>query len=75
MNSCSLKNILLDCIVTAVILACFKKNPSKFINFGVILNKEENMQPFQHITHHFQKGKNAAERKAEKNCAVMEKVL
>ena len=55
------KTILLDCIVTAVISACIKKNLWKLVNFCVailILKMKENRQCFWNIMlYYFKKGK------------------
>ena len=60
----SFKTVLLDCIVTAVIVACIKK-ASKLVNFCItilIFKIEENTQHFWHIMlYYFKKGKNSTE--------------
>ena len=65
--------ILLDCIVTAVISACLKKNLPKFVNFCAaifILEMEKDIQHFCCIMlYYFKKGKNATEMQ-KKICAV-----
>ena len=69
----SLKTILLDCIVTAVISVCIKKNLSKLVNFCaaiLTLKMGENTQHFQCIMlYYFKRGENATEMH-KKICAV-----
>ena len=62
------ETILLDCIVTAVILACILKNfdaiSSKLVNFcvAILILVEENKQHYWHITlYYFKKGEDATE--------------
>ena len=73
MSLTSFETILLDCIVTADISLCIKKNLSKLVNFCVvilILKTEENTQHFWHIMlYYFRRGKNATEMQ-KKICAV-----
>ena len=69
--------ILLDCIVTAVILACIKKliKIGEFLCSHLILKMEENIQRFQcMMLYYLKKGKNTSETK-KKCCAVYGEVL
>ena len=69
----SFETVLLDCILTAVISVCIKKNSSKLVNFCVaflILKMEGKKQHFWHfMLHYFKKGKKATETQ-EQICAV-----